>query len=210
MTSQLQNRESLDEDRFEEIYEGRPPWDIGRPQKAFVEVADRITGRILDAGCGTGENALFFAERSHDVTGIDFLDRPIRIAKQKAQDRSLTVEFLMADALELAACSLMFDNAIDCGLFHVFSDEDRAVYVAGLGSVLREDGRLFLLCFSDEEPGTAGPRRIAQADLQASFSNGWSIESIQAARFEVVPDLEDFDFSEGGPRAWFAVIRRTT
>jgi SAM-dependent methyltransferase len=35
-------------------------WDIGRPQPAFVRLADegRLTGRLLDAGCGTGENAL--------------------------------------------------------------------------------------------------------------------------------------------------------
>jgi hypothetical protein len=48
---------------FESMYAGKAPWDIGKPQRAFVEVADRVTGAILDAGYGTGENALFFAER---------------------------------------------------------------------------------------------------------------------------------------------------
>ena len=49
------------------------PWDIGRPQPAFVRLADegRLTGRLLDAGCGTGENALLAASRGADVTGID-------------------------------------------------------------------------------------------------------------------------------------------
>jgi hypothetical protein len=45
---------------FESAYTGQAPWDIGKPQKAFIAVADRITGSILDAGCGTGDNALFF------------------------------------------------------------------------------------------------------------------------------------------------------
>ena len=54
---------------FESLYAGKAPWDIGRPQRAFVEVADRVTGVILDAGCGTGENALFFAETGHPVLG---------------------------------------------------------------------------------------------------------------------------------------------
>ena len=52
-----------DRNTFENIYASQPPWDIGRPQEAFIEVADQITGSILDAGCGTGETALFFASR---------------------------------------------------------------------------------------------------------------------------------------------------
>ena len=60
---------------FQTFYAGkRPPWDIGRPQKPFIDVADQITGSVLDAGCGTGENALFFASRGNKVTGIDFLE----------------------------------------------------------------------------------------------------------------------------------------
>jgi hypothetical protein len=53
---------------FESAYVGQAPWDIGRPQQAFLDVADRITGSILDAGCGTGDNALFFASRGHKVS----------------------------------------------------------------------------------------------------------------------------------------------
>ena len=74
---------------FESMYAGKAPWDIGRPQPAFVEVADRVTGSVLDAGCGTGENALFFAERGHPVLGIDFLEYPIQEAKRKAEERGL-------------------------------------------------------------------------------------------------------------------------
>src|SRR5213593_1381732 len=67
-----------DRESFESIYAGKPPWDIGKPQPAFFEVADRVTGAVLDAGCGTGENALFFAGRGHPVLGIDFLEGPIQ------------------------------------------------------------------------------------------------------------------------------------
>ena len=97
---------------------------------------------------------------------------------------------------------------IDSGLFHVFSDEDRRRYVEGLASVLRPGGRLFLLCSSDEEPGTQGPRRVSQKELHDAFAQGWVIESIEPARAEVRPDLKDLTFSEGGPKVWLAVIRR--
>ena len=93
--------DTLDRDTFESIYARKPPWDIGRPQPAFVEVAERVTGAILDAGCGTGENALFFAERGHPVLGIDFLEGPIREARRKAHERRLDAEFVQMDALTL-------------------------------------------------------------------------------------------------------------
>ncbi len=75
-----------DPSTFENLYAGQPPWDIGRPQKAFIDVADQISGSLLDAGCGTGDNALFFAVRGLAVTGVDFLAEPIKRAKQQAME----------------------------------------------------------------------------------------------------------------------------
>lgn len=198
-----------DRSTFENLYAGKAPWDIGKPQKPFVDVADQISGSVLDAGCGTGDTALFLASRGNQVTGIDFLEGPINRAKQKATERGLSVNFLVQDALTLSNwTSEQFDAVIDSGLFHVFSDEDRKKYVAGLATVLKPGGKLFLMCFSDSEPGTQGPRRVSEKELQECFAQGWVIESMQPVRFEVVPDLKDFTFSEGGPKAWFAVIRR--
>src|SRR5438045_7980563 len=110
---------------FEGLYAGKAPWDIGKPQPAFVAAAGKVIGSVLDAGCGTGENALFFADRGHQVTGIDFLPGPIELAKQKAAQRGISATFLVMDALQLDSLPQQFDNVIDCGLFHVFSDEDR-------------------------------------------------------------------------------------
>jgi SAM-dependent methyltransferase len=197
-----------DRNTFESAYAGQAPWDIGRPQRAFLDVADRITGSILDSGCGTGENALFFAARGQRVTGIDFLDEPIKRAKQTAADRGVTATFLIMDALALKHLPEVFDTVIDSGLFHVFSDEDRRRYVDGLATILKLGGRLFLLCFGDEEPGAHGPRRVTKKELYDAFAAGWAIESIEPSRYEVRPDLKDMVFSEGGPKAWFVVVRR--
>lgn len=197
-----------DSKHFEAMYTGLPPWEIGRPQKAFVNVADQVAGSILDVGCGTGENALYFAERGHKVTGIDFLAGPIAVAKQKATERRLTATFLVSDALALRHLPEVFDTAIDCGLFHVFSDEDRRRYVDGLDSVLRPGGRLFLLCFSEAEPEGQGPRRISRKEIGDAFADGWVLESIEPSVLEVRPDREDMGFRVGGPKAWFVIARR--
>jgi SAM-dependent methyltransferase len=193
---------------FESAYAGMAPWDIGRPQGNFVAVAERVSGAVLDCGCGTGDNALFFAERGHAVTGIDFLEEPIRRAKVKAAERGLPVNFLVMDALALAEIPQQYETILDCGLFHVFSDTDRARYVTGLGSVLISGGRLFLLCFSDAEPGTKGPRRVSRGELEQAFAEGWQIESIKPTLFEIRSDAAAMGFSPGGPKAWFANISR--
>src|SRR5262245_39837739 len=91
-----------DRTTFEKAYAGKAPWDIPKPQKQFAASADRIASPVLDAGCGTGETALFLAARGHQVTGIDFLPEPIRRAQAKAVERKLPAEFLVKDALSLA------------------------------------------------------------------------------------------------------------
>ena len=127
--------------RFQAAYEGNPSWDLGRPQKPFIEVADQITGLVLDTGCGTGDNALFFAQRGQPVVGIDFVEFPIMEARRKADEQGVDAEFIQMDALKLPTLDHQFDSVIDCGLFHVLSDEDRRAYVAGLGTSRRRAAR---------------------------------------------------------------------
>jgi len=201
--TQLPNRE-----RFESAYAGEAPWDIGRPQEPFVEMADRVEGPLLDVGCGTGDAALYFAARGLAVTGLDFLDEAIRRARGKAAERGLAVDFRVGDALALGEVADRFASAIDCGLFHVFSDDDRRRYVRGLAHVVEPGGRLFLMCFSDEEPGTEGPRRVPRQELLDAFADGWEVELIEPAQFAINPKFTGMTFSDGGPKSWFAIVRR--
>ena len=200
---------SIDRATFENLYAGNAPWDIDKPQGTFVaKIADRVIGPVLDAGCGTGEHALFLAARGLRVVGIDFVDAAIRRARAKAAERGLSVEFLVKDATALGDWGERFASVIDWGLFHCFSDDDRPRYVRGLARVLEPGGRLFLACFSDEEPRTAGPRRVSRQELYDAFAAGWDVESIQPCRFEINPGFTEEKFSEGGPKGWFAVVRR--
>lgn len=190
---------------FEAMYEGTPPWDIGRPQREFVRLEElgEIKGSVLDAGCGTGENALFLASKRHEVWGVDAAPTAIAKATAKAKARNLAVTFRLHDALELKKLKRSFDTVIDSGLFHTFEDADRPRYALSLASVLRKGGRYFVMCFSEREPGTWGPRRVTQPEISGTFRDGWRIAWIHAARFEAR--------IEGGgnsAQAWLAKIVR--
>ena len=182
-----------------------PPWDIGRPQPAFVRLADDglLRGQLLDAGCGRGEQALLAAAHGADAMGVDISPSAIEQARRKAAERGLTVRFEVADALNLGQLGLTFDTVIDCGLFHTFDDDGRARYVTGLASVLRPGGTCYLMCFSDRQPGEFGPRRVRQDELRAAFSDSWAVESIVADAFEV-----NAGFPGRTAQAWLATIRR--
>ena len=190
-------------DFFDSAYKGTPPWDIGRPQKEFVELVKRgeISGSVLDIGCGTGEHALFFAGEGYDVWGVDSAALAIQKAKEKADRRGLQVHFCVLNALDLSRLNRKFDTATDSGLFHTLSDEDRPIFVDNLAAILTPAGKYFMLCFSELEPAGYGPRRITRREIQDSFSDGWSINYIRPAIFESRTRAE-------GPRAWLSLISK--
>jgi cyclopropane fatty-acyl-phospholipid synthase-like methyltransferase len=170
-----------------------------------VTLADRgeIRAPVLDSGCGTGEHALFLAERGMDVIGVDLSPTAIALARQKADERGVAVEFEIADVLDLGRSGRRFATVIDSGVFHVFDDADRARYVASLASITEPAGVVHLLCFSDQVHGEAGPRRVSKAELREAFADGWSVERIEPAHFDVREWVME------RPHAWLARIVRS-
>jgi SAM-dependent methyltransferase len=171
---------------FEEIYrEDRGvPWDIGEPQPALAELVELgwCAGRVLDIGCGTGELGLALAARGHSVTGMDLAPTAIERARRKAAERGLDVEFLVADATELAGYDGHFDTVVDSGLLHCLEPPAQRRYVEVLRRICRPGGRVAVLCFADV-PGARTPDRgrLTEDGLRELFADGWDVEAIEAA-----------------------------
>ncbi|WP_405168179.1 class I SAM-dependent methyltransferase [Nocardia sp. NBC_01499] len=186
--------------------DGPAPWDIGRPQPAIERVGSQggFTGAVLDVGCGSGDNALYVASLGVSVLGVDVAETALALARQKADDRGLGVEFVVADAFQLEQLGRKFPTVLDCGMFHTCDADERPRYVASLASVIEQGGTLYVLCFSDIGPDT-GPHPVSRQELRAPFEagDGWHIATIDADRV-----LTRYHGDDGAP-AWFATIQRT-
>jgi ubiquinone/menaquinone biosynthesis C-methylase UbiE len=162
-----------------------------------------FAGAVLDAGCGTGENALHVASLGLHVLGVDVAETALSIAREKAAGRGIDADFVVADALHLDRLGRVFETVLDCGLFHTFDSDERRDYVAGLASVTSRGGDLYVLCFSDVGPDTRGPHPISQEELRAAFKRGggWSVASVSPDRIQTRFDVQ-------GAPAWLAKIER--
>jgi SAM-dependent methyltransferase len=187
-------------------HDGPAPWDTGQPQPAIVRAASegRFAGPVLDAGCGTGENALHVASLGLPVLGVDVAETALAIARAKAAERGIEeVEFATADALQLERLGRVFETVLDCGLFHTFDGGERPGYVASLASVTEHGGTLYVLCFSDEGVDT-GPHPVRHEELRSAFGpgDGWNVAAIEPDRIQT-----RFHDDAGAP-AWLATIKR--
>jgi ubiquinone/menaquinone biosynthesis C-methylase UbiE len=158
---------------------------------------------VLDAGCGTGENALHVASLGLSVLGVDVAETALAMAREKADEHGIEVEFAAVDAFQLERLERRFETVLDCGLFHTFDGDERPGYVASLAPVTEHGGTLYVLCFSDAGPD-AGPHPVRENELRAAFnpSSGWNVAAVERDRIQT-------RYHDDGAPAWLATIERT-
>ena len=180
---------------FEALYRGEPafggesldrmPWDIGEPQPLLVQLEQdgAIAGRVLDAGCGTGDNSIYLAERGYSVTGVDGSATAIDKASGRAAERGAAADFRVADATRLEEFSQEFDTVLDSALYHCLPEEARTAYAAALHRVTNPGGTLHLLCFANESPAA-----VSQDNLRAHLGRHWRITGIDLFHYSAAVD----------------------
>ncbi|GAA4545602.1 class I SAM-dependent methyltransferase [Amycolatopsis samaneae] len=163
------------------------PWDIGGPQPAIVEFerAGRVRGHVLDAGCGTGGNALYLAGRGHRVTAIDLSGVAVGRGERLAASRGLDVRFAVEDAVALPGRAGDFDSIVDSALFHVLDRAGQREYLTSLHRATRPGATLNMVCMSEHSPLPG----ISAADLRAALVPHWSLATLRPAVYLArVPD----------------------
>ncbi len=179
------------------------PWYTPDLDPDFAVALERhpLAGhRVLDLGTGPATQAVNLAKRGFDVIATDISESAIRRAKQVAKAAGLSIDFRVDDILRSKLEPSLVDVIADRGVFHVLPPEKRSVYVRTVRAILRPRGWLLLKCFSDKEPGTMGPYRVAEKELRADFEKDFEILSIDATVFQGT--------LRPAPKALFATLRR--
>jgi SAM-dependent methyltransferase len=172
--------------RFDEFYKTTtPPWVIGEPQPAIIELerGGLIRGKVLDVGCGTGEHTILLTRLGYDVLGIDFAPEAVEQARRNAEAKGVGARFEVADAMNLPD-EPRYDTIVDSALFHIFDDTDRPKYVASLHNACRPGGIVVVLALSDQGRGF-GPE-VSGETIRDAFGDGWELEALEPTTYRGV------------------------
>jgi ubiquinone/menaquinone biosynthesis C-methylase UbiE len=128
----------------------------------------REKAEILDVGCGGGLDAIFLAQCGFRVVGVDLSERALEIARERADEARVDVDWLVGSIFDLPFTAESFDFAVDRGLFHLIEDSDRPIYSSEMFRVLRPSGCLVIRGASEK----AGENRfnpVTEAAVDRAF-----------------------------------------
>ena len=172
-------------------YLRKPPWDSGiSPPELFEFIQSHSAGKAIDLGCGTGTNVITLARAGWHVTGVDFVPKAIRIAKQKLKKEHLQANLLVGDVTKLKDISAQYDLALDIGCFHSLTQQGMQDYLDQLDRILAPNGFWLMYGFFKPGPPQSGPG-LVEADINRISS-----------RFTLLSHQDGFDKRER-PSAWF-------
>lgn len=113
---------------------------LKKDQKYKVE--DRV---ILDLGCGTGRNANYLAELGNKVIGIEISKTAINLAKERALELGLKVDYILGDIGEPYKLE---DNSVDIVLditsSNSLNEKGREIYLTEVDKVMKKGGYFFV------------------------------------------------------------------
>ena len=154
-------------------------------------------GKFLDLGTGPATQAIWLAKRGFKVIGSDLSQAAINRAR-KIYANEENVNFIVDDILNTKFNDNEFDYIFDRGCFHVLSPAHRQRYIEKIKGILKDNGILFLKCFSDKEPRQEGPYKFSQDEIRDLFDESFRIDSIKETVYQGT--LDPF------PKALFVVM----
>lgn len=196
----------MDEDLklFEDRYAtGVIPWDSGVPDQELVRLLDagKLPGKtVLEIGCGTGTNAVEFARRGCEVTAVDFVEKAILTARDKAKRAGVNVDWRMGDATAIQTGGT-YDLLFDRGVYHHLRTTKLGDFQEMLRRVTRAGSRWLSLAGNSKEEHDPGPPTVSEADIRSELGPLFEILELNEYRFGT-------ENEKSGPLAWSILMQR--
>jgi len=101
--------------------------------------------RVLDLGCGTGRNANYLAKLGNEVSGMEISDTALNIAKKRAEEENLKVNYFKQSIGETYSfADNFFDLALDVMSSNSLNEKERKIYLQETQRVLKPGGLFFV------------------------------------------------------------------
>ena len=140
--------------------------------------------KFLDLGTGPATQSIWLAKRGFKVIGSDLSEAAINRAREIYANEE-NVNFIVDDILNSKFKDDDFDYIFDRGCFHVLLPADRQKYISKIKQILKKDnGILFLKCFSDKEPRQEGPYKFSPEQIRDLFGEYFRIGSIKETVYQ--------------------------
>lgn len=97
------------------------------------------SGKVLDLGCGFGENAVFLAKNGFEVTCVDNSDIAIYETKNKAAINNAFIRIYKQDVREFKT-NEKFDVALCTGVMHFLSKDEAMQLFENMQSITVKGG----------------------------------------------------------------------
>jgi SAM-dependent methyltransferase len=166
------------------------PWYLPELDPDLEEALDKFiikTGSFLDLGTGPGTQAIELSKRGFDVTGIDISKDAILNARKLNEQ----VKFVQDDILKTHIQS-QYNYIFDRGCFHIIDEEKRPVYLNNVLKLLKNEGIIFLKCFSDKNTFTGfGPHHISRPMIHELFNRYFDILKIKDSTYQSVSSQQN-------------------
>jgi demethylmenaquinone methyltransferase/2-methoxy-6-polyprenyl-1,4-benzoquinol methylase len=120
------------------------PFEYGRYRRIRRLLFQGLSGRLLEAGVGTGRNFPFYPPGS-TVVGIDISPAMLARAGRRRKSAAAEVELRQMDVTRLDFADRTFDGAVATFLFCVLPDQLQVPALKELGRVVKADGLIRLL-----------------------------------------------------------------
>lgn len=185
--------------------EGNIPWNAEQPSLELLRVIAEFPIApciALDIGCGYGTDARYLAEHGFRVTAIDISPTAIEIARQRASQAGLSIDFRIADLTAMPDVGGPFDFLFDRGVYHIVRKVDTAAYLSFIESVSRPGSLYLTLTGNSHQAGEGGPPRLSEAEIRSEMESLFEILDLREFRFEETPQMPD------RPLGWSCLMRR--
>jgi SAM-dependent methyltransferase len=184
------------------------PWDTGRPspelQRVLAEWEIRPC-RVLEMGCGTGDNAIYLAQQGFEVSAFDVAPLAIEQARAKARDAGVDIAFHVADFAQLPDLNAPFPFVFDRGFYHIARQVDLGAFQQLVQAVTQPGSLWLTLAGNANDTATVegGPPRVQAAEICEELEPIFALVQLREFRFDA-----NIKGDPTRPLAWSGLLRR--